>query len=58
VTTEPAAEAPATSTTPGPIEPVGEVARKNVALALALVGIALLIVAGTIAVSFIYLHYD
>ena len=56
--TDPSAEAPATSTTTGPVEPVGEVARKNVALALALVGIALLIVAGTIAVSFIYLHYD
>ena len=40
------------------IEPVGEVARKNVVLALALFGVVLLMVAGTIAVSFIYLHYD
>ncbi|MBA3736736.1 MAG: hypothetical protein H0W90_16360 [Actinobacteria bacterium] len=56
--TEPAAEAPPTGAATGPVEPVGEVARKNVALALALVGIVLLIVVGTIAVSFIYLHYD
>ena len=41
-----------------PVEPVGDVARKNVALALALVGVVVLIVLGTIAVSFIYLHYD
>jgi hypothetical protein len=56
--TEPTGEAPPPSTTTGPVEPVGEVARKNVVLALALVGVVLLIVAGTIAVSFIYLHYD
>ena len=34
----------------------GEVARKNLVLALALVGVVVLIVLGTIAVSFIYLH--
>jgi hypothetical protein len=45
-------------TTVAPVEPVGEVARKNIALALALVGVVILIVLGTIAVSFIYLHYD
>jgi hypothetical protein len=56
--TEPTGEAPLPSTTTGPVEPVGEVARKNVILALALVGVVLLIVAGTIAVSLIYLHYD
>ncbi|HMH41448.1 MAG TPA: hypothetical protein VK532_09680 [Gaiellaceae bacterium] len=56
--TEPEAEAPAPSTTVGPVEPVGEIARKNITLALALVGVVLLIVLGTIAVSFIYLHYD
>ena len=49
---------PAPSTTVAPVEPVGEVARKNVVLALALVGVVVLIVLGTIAVSFIYLHYD
>src|SRR3954454_16557775 len=57
VMTEPTAD-PAPSTTVAPVEPVGEVARKNIVLALALVGVVLLIVAGTIAVSFIYLHYD
>ena len=56
--TEPTAEVPAPSTTVAPVDPVGEVARKNVALALALVGMVLLIALGTIAVSFIYLHYD
>jgi len=43
---------------PEPVEPVGEVARKNVALGLALLVTAILIIGGTIAVSFIYLHYD
>jgi hypothetical protein len=55
--TEPTAD-PAPSTTVAPVEPVGEVARKNIALALALVGVVFLIALGTIAVSFIYLHYD
>src|SRR5580765_7011165 len=57
VMTEPTAD-PAPSTTVAPVEPVGEVARKNIVLALALVGVVVLIVLGTIAVSFIYLHYD
>jgi heme/copper-type cytochrome/quinol oxidase subunit 2 len=55
--TEPTAD-PAASTTVAPVEPVGEVARKNIVLALALVGVVVLIVLGTIAVSLIYLHYD
>ena len=55
--TEPTAD-PAPSTTVAPVEPVGEVARKNIVLALALVGVVVLIILGTIAVSFIYLHYD
>ena len=41
-----------------PVEPVGEVARKNVRLALALTVIIALIIAGTVLVSFVYLHYD
>jgi hypothetical protein len=41
-----------------PIEPVGEVARKNIRLAIALTVIIALIIAGTVLVSFIYLHYD
>jgi hypothetical protein len=55
--TEPRAD-PAPNTTVAPVEPIGDVARKNVVLALALVGVVVLIVLGTIAVSFIYLHYD
>jgi hypothetical protein len=45
-------------TTNVPIEPVGEVARKNVKLALALTAIAALIVVGTVIVSLVYLQYD
>jgi hypothetical protein len=41
-----------------PVEPTGEVARKNVVLGLALTFVALLIAAGAIVVSVIYLHYD
>ena len=41
-----------------PVEPTGEVARKNVVLGIALTLVALLIVAGTVLVSLIYLHYD
>jgi hypothetical protein len=45
-------------TTTEPIEPTGDVARKNIVLALALAGIALLLVGGAVLVSFIYLLYD
>jgi len=45
-------------TTVEPVEPTAEVARKNVLLGWALFGIALLIAAGAVAVSFLYLHYD
>ena len=45
-------------TTTEPIEPTGDVARKNIVLALALVGIALLLAGGAVLVSFIYLLYD
>jgi hypothetical protein len=41
-----------------PVEPVGEVARKNLLLGLILVGVVILVVAGTVAISLIYLHYD
>jgi len=41
-----------------PVEPTGEVARKNVVLGVSLLLVALLIVAGTILVSLIYLQYD
>ena len=45
-------------TTSEPVGPSPELARKNVRLALALVGIALLIAAGAVLVSLIYLQYD
>jgi hypothetical protein len=45
-------------TTNMPVEPTGEVARKNIVLGLALFGIAVLIAAGAIVVSLVYLHYD
>jgi hypothetical protein len=41
-----------------PVGPTRELARKNVALALALLGIAVLIAAGAIVVALVYLHYD
>ena len=41
-----------------PIEPTPEVTRRNVSLALALLGLTILIAAGSIVVAFIYLHYD
>ena len=41
-----------------PIDPTGEVARKNVRLGLALAAIALLFAVGAVAVSLIYLQYD
>ena len=51
-------EAAPPRTTNLPVEPVGEVARKNFMLALALAGIVVLIVVGTVLVSLIYLQYD
>jgi hypothetical protein len=41
-----------------PVEPTRELARKNVALALALIVVSLVIAGGAIAVALIYLHYD
>lgn len=45
-------------TTSPPVEPTPELARKNIALALVLVGVAVLIAAGAVVVSLIYLHYS
>jgi hypothetical protein len=45
-------------TTYAPVEPAGDVARKNIVLGLALLGIALLIAAGAVGISLIYLHFD
>ena len=41
-----------------PVEPSPEVAKKNITLAVALLGLAILIAAGAIVVAFVYLHYD
>jgi hypothetical protein len=41
-----------------PVEPTPEVAKQNVRLATALLGLAILIAAGSIVVALIYLHYD
>jgi hypothetical protein len=41
-----------------PTEPTPEVTRRNVTLALALLGLAILIAAGSIVVALVYLHYD
>jgi hypothetical protein len=45
-------------TTSEPVEATPEVARKNVLLGLALLGIAMLIAAGAIGISLIYLQFD
>jgi hypothetical protein len=45
-------------TTVEPVEATPEVARKNVVLALVLFGIAVLMAAGAVVVSLIYLQFD
>ena len=56
--TEQAPEPIPPRTTTEPVEPTPELARKNVTLGLALLGIALLIAAGAVVVSLIYLQFD
>ena len=41
-----------------PVEPTPEVARRNVTLAVSLLGLAILIAVGSIVVALVYLHYD
>lgn len=41
-----------------PVEPTAEVARKNVLLGTVLLGLAVLLIAGSLLVALIYLHYD
>ena len=41
-----------------PVDPTGEIAKKNVTLGIALAVIAVLIAAGAVIVSLIYLHFD
>jgi hypothetical protein len=45
-------------TTTAPIEATPEIARKNVRLGWLLLAIALLVAAGTVVVSLIYLQFD
>jgi hypothetical protein len=45
-------------TTSAPVEVTPELARKNVRLGWLLLAISLLIAAGAVGVSFIYLHFD
>jgi hypothetical protein len=56
--TEPLPEPPPAQSYYAPAEPTAEVARKNMLLGIALFAIALLIAAGAVVVSLIYLHYD
>ena len=51
-------EPPPPRTTNEPVDVTPELARKNVILGWSLLGIAILIAAGAVAVSFIYLHFD
>jgi hypothetical protein len=55
---EPLPESRPPRTTYEPVEPSGDIAKKNMRLALALFGIALLMAAGAVLVSLIYLQFD
>jgi hypothetical protein len=41
-----------------PVEPTPEIARRNLMLALELLGLVILIAVGSIVVALVYLHYD
>jgi hypothetical protein len=41
-----------------PVGPTPEIARKNILLGLALLGLALSIAVGAVVVALVYLHYD
>jgi len=56
--TERIPEAVPQRTTYLPVEATPELARKNLRLGIALFVLAMLIAAGAVAVSLIYLHYD
>jgi hypothetical protein len=55
---EPLGEPTPPRTMTEPVGPTPEIARKNLVLGLALLGIALLIAAGSVVVALVYLHYD
>jgi hypothetical protein len=56
--TEPASEPYRPQGPQQPVDPDEEIARRNVALGLALFGLALLLLGGTFAVGFAYLALD
>jgi hypothetical protein len=56
--TERVPEPPPPRTYYDPIDPTGDVARKNIVLGTALFAIALLVAAGAVVVSLIYLQFD
>jgi lipopolysaccharide/colanic/teichoic acid biosynthesis glycosyltransferase len=41
-----------------PVEPTAEVAKRNIALALSLLGLAIFLAVGALVVALVYLHYD
>ena len=51
-------EAPSPRTYFEPISPEGEIARKNIRLGIALFVIALVVAAGAVVISLIYLQFD
>jgi hypothetical protein len=55
---EPLAEPTPPRTTYPPVDTTPEIAHRNIRLAVGLFVLAVLIAAGAVAVSFIYLHYD
>ena len=55
---EPLPEPTPPRTTYPPVDTTPEIARRNIRLAVGLFLLALVIAAGAVAVSFIYLHYD
>jgi hypothetical protein len=56
--TEPLPPPPTPRTLYPPVEPTGEVGRRNAVLGLVLFGLALLIFGGTIGVALLYLALD
>jgi hypothetical protein len=55
---EPAPEPPAPRLYYPPVEPAGEVARKNLVLGVGLFALFLLIFGATFLVAYVYLHYS
>ena len=55
---EPAPEPPAPRMYHEPVEPAGDVARKNLVLGLGLVALFLLLFGATFLVAYVYLHFS